>query len=451
MQLEKEGKKMHNNPYILYSDTSFDYPLIEKGEGIYLYDVDGKRYIDGCAGSISTSLNYGRDDISSALGEQAKQISFVHRHHVSSKIVNEAADILKESFPTMDKFFLVSGGSEATEVATKIARLYFYHSGKPEKNKIIGRWMSYHGYTTDALAYGGNPGRRKEFLGVLRDDGHIMPPYCYRCWAGKKEGECNFECARQLENMILQEGPDNVAGFICETVGGTTMGCVTPPKEYYKIIRDICDKYNVLMILDEVMCGSGRCGTMMAIDQYGVEPDIVALAKSLGGGYFPIGCAAMKEFVAKPIEESGGLSVGHTWAGSPMSSMAVKKTLEIIRDEKLLDNVKVMGKYLRKRLEGLKDKHSFIGEVRGMGLMQAIEIVKNNDTKECYPRSERVAEKIFKKCMDNGLIVMTSVNMDRGVQGDAIMLGTSFEVKKKEIDELIDILEKSMVEVINSL
>lgn len=440
-----------NHPNVLYFENDFDYPLIVKGKGIYIYDEEGKEYIDGCAGSVSTSLGYGREDISEAIAHQAKEISFVHRHHVSSKIVNEATDLLKEMFPSMDKFFLVSGGSEATEVATKIARYHFLKKGKPSKNKIIGRWMSYHGYTLDALSYGGNPGRRKDFATVLREDGHIMPPYCYRCWAGKDPSNCQMECANQLEDMILEIGPENIAGFICETVVGTTMGCVTPPAEYYKRIREICTKYDVLMILDEVMCGSGRCGSMMAIDKYGVEADIVALAKSMGGGYFPIGCAACKEFVAKPIEEAGGFPVGHTWAGSPLSSAVVKKTLEIIKDEKLLDNVEKQGEYLRKRLETLKEKYDFIGDVRGMGLMQAVEIVKDKSTKECYDRKLKVAEKVFKECMDNGLIIMTSVNMDKGKQGDAIMIGTSFEVTEEEIDKLVNILEKSMVNVISTL
>lgn len=438
----------NNHKNILYFETDFDYPLIVKGEGIYLYDEDGKRYIDGCAGSISTSLGYGRKEMAEVLKKQAEEISFVHRHHVSSKICNKATDTLKKNFSSMDKFFLVSGGTEATECATKLARLHFYQQGKPQKNKIIGRWMSYHGYTTDALAYGGNPGRRKEFAAILREDGHIMPPYCYRCWVGKDPNNCAMECANQLETQILIEGPDTVAAFICETVVGTTMGCVVPPKEYYRKIREICDKYDVLMILDEVMCGSGRTGTMMAIEQYGVKPDIVALAKSMGGGYFPIGCVACTAEVAKPIEDAGGFPVGHTWAGNPIASAVVKKTLEIIEDEKLLENVRKQGAHLRGRLEILKDKYSFIGDVRGMGLMQAIEIVKDKRTKECYPRSEKIAEKIFKTCMDNGLIIMTSINMDRGQQGDAIMMGTSFDVKESEIDELVDILEKSLVEVL---
>jgi len=438
----------NNHPNILYFETDFDYPLIVRGEGRYLYDEDGKRYIDGCAGSVSSSLGFGRKDMAEVIRKQAEELSFVHRHHVSSKIVNEATDTLKENFPSMDKFFLVSGGTEATECATKLARLHWYHQGKPQKNKIIGRWMSYHGYTTDALAYGGNPGRRKEFASILREDGHIMPPYCYRCWAGKNPENCMMECANELETAILTAGPDTVAAFICETVVGTTMGCVAPPKAYYQRIREICDKYDVLMVLDEVMCGSGRTGSMMAIEQYGVVPDIVALAKSMGGGYFPIGCVACTAKAAKPIEDAGGFPVGHTWAGNPIASAVVKKTLEIIKDEKLLENVQTEGVHLRKRLEELKEKYSFIGDVRGMGLMQAIEIVADKTTKESFPRTEKIAEKIFKTCMDNGLIIMTSVNMDRGVRGDAIMIGTTFDVTKDEIDELVDILEKSLLEVL---
>lgn len=436
-----------NHPNVLYFETDFDYPLIVSGKGIYIYDENGKEYIDGCAGSVSTSLGYGRKDMAEALRDQAETISFVHRHHVSSRIVNEATDVMKEMYPSMDKFFLVSGGSEATEIATKIARLHFYHKGKPQKNKILSRWMSYHGYTLDALAYGGNPGRRKEFQTVLREDGHIMPPYCYRCWAGKEKERCNLECANALEDMILSVGPDNVAAFICETVIGTTMGCVAPPVGYYKRIREICDKYDVLFILDEVMCGSGRTGHMMAIEEYGVEPDIVALAKSMGGGYFPIGCAACKAEVAKPIEDAGGFPVGHTWAGSPLSSAAVKKTLEIIRDEHLLENVQKQGAYLRAKLEAMQERNEHIGEVRGMGLMLAIEIVKDKATKECFDRKQKVAERIFHKCMDNGLIIMTSVNMDKGVRGDAIMISTSFEVTSEELDKLTAILEQSMNEV----
>ena len=356
-----------NHPNILYFETDFDYPLIVKGEGVYLYDEDGKRYIDGCAGSISTSLGYGREEMAEVMRDQALEISFVHRHHVSSKIVNEATDVLKKNFPAMDKFFLVSGGTEATECATKLARLHFYHQGKPEKNKIIGRWMSYHGYTTDALAYGGNPGRRKEFAAILREDGHIMPPYCYRCWAGKNPETCGLECANELENVILTAGPDTVAAFICETVVGTTMGCVTPPEGYYKRIREICDKYNVLMILDEVMCGSGRTGTMLAMltekyqvllifdevqalrlseggaqKRYGVTPDIAAFGKIIGGG-LPVGAVGgRREIMAvfdatgkDPVTQSGTFNGNRTTMAAGYAALIQYRQADCDRLEQL--------------------------------------------------------------------------------------------------------------------
>lgn len=434
------------HPNVLYFDNHFEYPMIVRGKGIYLYDEEGKEYIDGCSGAISCSLAHGRSDMAEILKEQAESIAYVHRHHVSAKVVNEATTLLKESFPTMDKFFMVSGGTEATEAATKLARLHFYDKGMPGKNKIIGRWMSYHGYTLDALSYGGNPGRRKEFASVLREDGHIMPPYCYRCWAGKDKENCAYECAYALEDMILSNGADTVAGFICETIVGTTLGCVTPPPLYYQKIREICDKYDVLMIMDEVMCGSGRTGAMTAIEQYNVVPDIIALAKSIGGGYFPIGVVAATASVTAPIEEVGIFPVGHTWAGSPMSSAVIKKTLEIIRDEKLLQNVTTMGAYLKKSLEQLAEKHDCIGEIRGMGLMQAIELVQDKKSKACFPKESSIAERVFSHCLEKGLIIMTSTGIDKGKQGDAIMIGPNFEVTKDEIDKIIMILDAALTE-----
>lgn len=440
-----------NHPNILYFDSKYEYPVMECGKGIYLYDAQGKEYIDGCAGAISNSLGFGRKDMAEIMATQAEKLSFVHRHHVSCDTNHDAADALKEAFPYMDKFFMVSGGTEATETATKLARLHFYNKGEVKKTKIISRWMSYHGYTLDALSYGGNPGRRKEFAPILREDGHIMPPYCYRCWLSKDCKTCNLECADALEDMILMNGPENVAGFIFEPVSGTTLGCVTPPTGYYKRIREICDKYDVLMIVDEVMCGAGRTGTMSALEKEGVVPDIMALAKSIGGGYFPIGVAACTKEVAKPITEQGIFPVGHTWSGNPIASVVVKKTLDIMKEEKLLDNVNEEGAYLRKGLEELMNKHTCIGDVRGIGLMQGIEFVTNRETKECFSPEINFAEKLSINCLELGLILMTCHGMDKGRCGDGIMLGTSFEVTKEEIDKIVSILDAAITKTCEEL
>ncbi len=438
-----------NHSHILYFDNNFDYPVMVKGKGIYLYDEEGKEYIDGCAGAVSNSLGFGRKDMAEVIAGQAEKLSFVHRHYVSADVNHQAADALKEAFPYMDRFFLVSGGTEATEAATKLARLHFYHKGQVKKTKIISRWMSYHGYTLDALSYGGNPGRRKEFTPVLREDGHIMPPYCYRCWLSKDCKSCSLECADALEDMILMNGPENVAGFIFEPVSGTTLGCVTPPEGYFQKIRDICIKYDILMIVDEVMCGAGRTGTMSALEKERVVPDIMALAKSIGGGYFPVGAVACTGEVAQPVIARGMFPVGHTWSGNPLASVVIKKTLSIIKEENLLQNVKEMGEHLRGRLMALQEKFACIGDVRGVGLMQGIEFVKSRKTKEYFDPELDFAGTVSRNCMEMGLIVMPCHGMDKGRGGDAIMLGTNFEVNKEEIDRIVHIFEKAIEKTVS--
>lgn len=442
---------MKRNENILYFDYHTDFPVIVKGKGAYLYDEDGKCYLEACGGSISNSLGYGREDMAEVLKKQAEEISFAYRHHVSSQALNDAADALKDAFPAMDKFFMCSGGSEATELATKIARLHFYDKGQPSKNRIISRWMSYHGYTEGALSYGGHFGRRKEFAPILREDGHIPPAYCYRCWYGKDCGSCQFECAHALEDAILAAGPENVAAYICEPIVGSALAGVPAPEGYFEVIREICDKYDVLLIVDEVMCGSGRTGKMSAMEQYGVQPDIIAMAKALGGGYLPVGAVGMTKKVAKPIEDYGIFPCGHTWAGNPMACSVLVKTMQIIKDEKLLENVNKVGAYFREELEKLAERIPYIGDVRGMGLMQGIEFVKDRKTKECFPPSCHLGHRLFVKCMENGMIVMDCTNMDKGQAGDALLLGPCYEYTMEQVDETIRILEKSILEVFEDI
>ena len=293
-----------DNDHILHYVWGADFPKLVRGEGVYLYDVNGKRYIDGCSGAVSSSLRHGRKDMAQALYDQASTLAYALRHITTSQVLEEATDKMAEMYG-MDRFFLVSGGTEANEIATKLARIYWAQKGKPMKNKVISRWQSYHGFSTDALSWGGSIARRREFIPQLQEEGHIAPPYCYRCWFGKECGKCDFECANALETEIRCRGAETVAAFICETISGTTLAGVTPPDGYYQRIREICDKYDVLFIVDEVLCGSGRTGKMMAIDHYGVRPDIATMAKSLGGGYFPVGAVACSAKLAEPLRETG--------------------------------------------------------------------------------------------------------------------------------------------------
>jgi len=435
-----------DNENILQFEFDTDYPILTHGKGIYVYDVDGREYIDGTSGSISSSLGHGRSDIGRAIAEQASKIAYINRHFASSEILEEAAGKLHE-VTGLDRFFTVSGGTEANEIATKIARLHFYHLGKREKNKIIGRWQSYHGYSVDTLSYGGHIARRKEFVSYLREDGHVAPPYCYRCWYGKEEGSCGFECANALETEILERGPENVAGFISETVCGTALNAVVAPLGYYKRIREICDEYDVLMILDEIMCGAGRTGTMLAIEHYGVKPDIVSLAKSIGGGYFPIGVACCTQEVLDPIVKSGKFSPGHTWAGNPLAAAVIIKVLDILEEEKLIENVNVQGDHLMKCLLAMKDRRPTIGDVRGKGLMVGVEFVRDKGTRECFDPKILYSERIAAAALELGLSIMPTGGFDRGKAGDGILLGPCFEVTKEEIDKILNTFEKAIIAV----
>lgn len=432
--------------HILHFYFNKDYPILSHGKGIYLYDTEGKEYIDGSSGAISSSLGHGRLDMAEVLKEQVTKIAFAFRHVSTTDILQELGDKLHEA-TGMDRFFMVSGGTEATEICTKIARLHFLHSGKPTKTKIISRWQSYHGFSMDSLSWGGNVPRRREYTPYLREDGHIPPPYCYRCWFGKEEGKCNFECANALETEILVRGAENVAAFIAETIVGASLAAVTPPLGYYRRIREICDKYEVLLILDEVMCGSGRTGKMLAADHYGIKPDIVALAKSMGGGYFPVGAASCTEKVVEPIKKFGSFSAGYTWAGNPMAAAVVLKTLEIIEKDNLLENVVQMGDYLKKSLEGMKEKHPTIGDVRGMGLMVGVEFVKNKETRECFASSTGYAGKFVGTAAKMGLIINPNSGFDKGRAGDGTLIGPCFEVTQEEIDKIINLFDKALTSV----
>lgn len=433
------------NTNVLLNDWKNEYPRIVEGKGIYLYDEDGKEYIDGSSGSISNSLGHGREDMAQTIYEQTKKLAYVTRLTSITPIYEKVAHKLAEK-TGMDRFFLCSGGSEAVEVATKIALSYQKHRGKPMKNKIIGRWQSYHGCTGHTLSIGGNTARRSDFGAQLVEDGHIAPPLCYHCWYDKKPDTCKCECAKALETEILMRGAENIAGFVFETIGGSTTGAAVPPADYYRQIRKICDKYDILMIADEVMSGAGRTGEMLALDHYGVKPDIVAMAKSIGGGYFPIGAAGCSEKVAKPIKEHGHFMGGYTWGSNPVSCAVILKVMEIMENENLFENVTARGKQLKQGLENLKEKHPIIGDIRGIGLMVCIELVKNRETRESYAPAENVTEKFVLNARKHGLLLNKGAKYNKGASGDGALIGPCFEVTEDEINKIIDRIDIALTD-----
>ena len=431
--------------HVLHFDWETKFPRLTHSKGVYLYDVDGKEYLDGSSGSISNSLSYAREDMARAIYEQYKKMAHSLRYVSITTAQEEACDKLAEA-TGMDRIFMVSGGTEATEIAVKIARVHWHWQGKSSKYKIIGRWMGYHGYSMETLSWGGNIARRYDYTPYLRNDGHVPPPYCYRCWYGKECGKCDFECAKALETEILCQGPDSVAAFISETVGGTTLAAVTPPDGYYQKIREICDKYDVLMIADEVMCGSGRTGKMKALEHYGVEPDILVLAKALGGGYFPVGAICTTEKVVEPIKEKKHFTPGFTWAGNPVASTVVMKTLEIMKKEKLFDNVTKMGDYMKNGLIEMAERHWSMGDVRGKGLMIGVEFVKDKETKEYFDPKLNFTKAMNQNAQHLGLMINPSSKFDKGQGGDGTLMGPCFEVTQPEIDLLLERFEQALTQ-----
>ena len=438
------GKKSH----VLNVFMNREYPSIVKAEGIYLYDDQGNKIIDGAGGAILCNLGHGIDEMADVLRDQAKKAAFVYRIDFTNPPLEEAAAKVCESTNfIMDKVFFVSGGSEATEIAVKLARKYHLDNGNPSKYKIISRWLSYHGMTMGSLSWSGMSGRRADYIPMLSDSNHIPPAYCYRCWFNQKPENCALECAQALENEIMCQGPETVAAFMAEPVSGTSLCGATPRVEYFKKIREICDKYDVLLILDEVMTGFGRTGKWFGYEHFDVKPDILALGKGLGGGYFPIGAAVTTAKITDTIAQKSGIfGAGFSWAGNPMACAIASKTIDYLKEHNLVERCNEMGEYLAQKLEELKN-HPTVGDVRGMGLMRGLEFVKDKETKEPLDPTLHFSVQLAIECLRHGLGVQFAMGCDRGQAGDMIYLGPPFIITNEQVDEMVTILDKSLAEV----
>ena len=419
------------------------HPSIVKAEGIYLYDDGGKRYIDSAGGPVLCNLGHGLDEMADVLSDQAKKVAYAYRFEFTTPILEEAADkVCRVSNGVLDKVFFVSGGSEATEIAAKLARKYHIDNGEPSRFKIISRWLSYHGMTAGALSWSGMTARRAEFVPMLNDFSHIAPGYCYRCWFNRTPETCNLECATALENEIMCQGPETVAAFIAEPLSGMSLVAAHPREDYFPKIREICDRFGVLLILDEVMTGFGRTGKFYAFEHFGIKPDIVALGKGLGGGYFPIGAAAVTKKVSETIaKKSGVFGAGFTWAGNPMGAAVVSKTVDYLEEHNLVERSAKMGDYLAEKLETLRS-HPSVGDIRGKGLMQGIEFVKDKETKEVIDPRFMFWIQLAQVGLQNGIFLETSSGCNRGQGGDLLMFGPPFIITEEQIDEMIEVFDK---------
>jgi adenosylmethionine-8-amino-7-oxononanoate aminotransferase len=436
--------KSHVLSYFLNRET----PAIVRAEGVYLYDDQGKRYIDASGGAIVCSMGHGVEEMTEAVHRQMKKVAFVFRRAFRTPELEEAAARVCETTQwDMDRVFFVSGGSEATETAVKLARKYHIDSGHPSKYKVISRWQSYHGATMGALSWTGFTWRRNDYTPYLKDFSHLPPTYCYRCWYGRTPETCDQECAQALENEILCLGPDHVSAYIAEPVSGHSLAAASPPAPHFRRIREICDRYDVVMILDEVMCGVGRTGKWYAYQHYGTAPDIIALAKGLSGGYYPLGAAAVSARIADTIASSSGVfGSGHTYAGNPVAAAVTVQAIDYLKSHRLVERCAEMGEYLAAGLEELR-RHPTVGDIRGKGLQRGVEFVKDKETKETLDPEIHFSLQLQDEALARGVHIESSFGCDRGQAGDMILFGPPFVITKEQVDEIIGIVDEALTAV----
>lgn len=415
-------------------------PLIAKSSaGCYIIDENGKRYFDGSGGAAVSCLGHGDVEIIKAIQDQTAQMAFAHTGFFTSDPAEQLADLLIENAPgDLDRVYFVSGGSEAVEAALKLARQYHIENAEPQRKHIIARRQSYHGNTLGALATGGNQWRRAQFEPMLVEMSHIAPCYEY---VDKHDSETAFEygqrVAQELEDEILRLGPDTVMAFVAEPVVGATMGAVAAVPGYFKRIREICDTYGVLLILDEVMCGMGRTGHLFAYEAEGISPDILCIAKGLGAGYQPIGAMMCTRKIYEVIGSgSGFFQHGHTYMGHPVACAAALAVVQAILGRDLLLNVKQRSKQLFAALNTHLGQHPHIGDIRGKGLFIGIELVQDRETKAPFEPSARLAARVKSAAFDAGLICYPMSGTRDGAQGDHILLAPPFIMTEDHVSEV---------------
>ena len=420
-------------------------------EGCYIIDETGKRYLDGSGGAAVSCLGHGDPEVIAAIKEQTEQMAFAHTGFFTSNPAEELAEVLIEHAPAgLDRVYFVSGWSEAVEAALKLARQYHLENGEPQREHIIARRQSYHGNTLGALATGGNQWRRRQFEPMLMNVSHISPCYEYvDRYADETVYEYGERTAQELENEILRLGEDKVMAFVAEPVVGATMGAVPAVAGYFKRIREICDQYGVLLILDEVMCGMGRTGHLFACEADDIAPDILCIAKGLGAGYQPIGAMLCTGSIYETIGKGSGLfQHGHTYLGHPVACAASLAVVKGIRDRDLLTAVSKQSRKLFDALNAHLGQNPFVGDIRGRGLFVGVELVKDRGLKKPFDPSLRLAAQIKRKAFDHGLICYPMSGTRDGEFGDHILLAPPFTISDGQISELVEKTAKALSSVL---
>lgn len=440
--------------HVFHRSLTQSYPTAVKGDGPYLIDSEGRRYLDASGGAAVSCLGHSDPQVIEAIRRQVGQLAYAHTSFFTTEVMEELADFLIAKAPEgLESVYFVSGGSEAIEAALKLARQYFIEIGQPQRKHLIARRQSYHGNTLGALATGGNEWRRRQFEPLLIGVSHVSPCYAYReQHAGETPEAMGVRLAAELEAEILHLGTENVMAFVAEPVVGATLGAVTAVPGYFKRIREVCDRHGVLLILDEVMCGMGRTGTLFAAEQEGISADLITVAKGLGAGYQPIGATLVSKKIRDAIANgSGFFQHGHTYIGHATAcaaALAVQKTIE---SRGLLARVETLGAGLQARLIDALGTHRHVGDIRGRGLFQGIELVADRDTKAPFDPSLKMHARLKKAAMAEGLMCYPMGGTVDGQYGDHILLAPPFILDETHLDEIADKLLSALNSTLKTL
>jgi adenosylmethionine-8-amino-7-oxononanoate aminotransferase len=440
---------------ILHRDLRSTPTLIERGEGVYLLDAAGKRYIDASGGAAVSCLGHSHPAVIAAIKAQLHRLPFSHTSFFTNAPAEELAVRLIAAAPTgfgAGRVAFVGSGSEAMEAALKLARQHFVEKGELTRHRFVARRMSYHGNTLGALAIGGHAGRRAPYAPLLMDVSHVSPCFAYR-FREDGESDANYagRLADELAETIERLGPETVAAFIAEPVVGATIGCVPPVEGYFARIREVCDRYGVLLIADEVMCGMGRTGSLFAIAEEGVAPDLITIAKGLGAGYQPTGALLASERVVEPLTAgSGTLQHGHTYMSHAIACAGSLAVLKAVEEEQLLGAVRQRGADLEAALRKRFGDHPNVGDIRGRGLFWALELVANRTTKQPFPKAMGLAARIKSAAQANGLICYPSSGTADGENGDHVLLAPPYIISPEQIGEVVDKLNTTLSQVLSA-
>lgn len=424
----------------LFYQSRLRRPLVDRAEGIYLFDQDGRRVIDGSSGAMVVNIGHGNRNVLEAMKRQMDRVTFAYRLHFENEPAEDLARRAAEKLPEgMDKIFFVSGGSEAVESCLKLARQWALATGQKERWKVISRFPSYHGGTLGALAVTGYAALSDPFSPMMREMPKVPAPTAYLDRDNLTMEQRGIKYADMLEDRIQSEGPESVLAFIMEPIGGASTGALVAPDSYYRRIREICDKYGILLIHDEVMSGAGRTGKFLGGDHWDCKPDLIALSKGFASGYCPLGAMAAPSRLVQPVLDAGGFQHGFTYAGNPLACAAGLAVLDEIDRLGLIDNAAVMGDALKAELVALSGRFPFIGDVRGKGLLLAAEFVSDRETMKPLPRELNAHQRVVDLAYERGLIIY-SRRTRGGVEGDHFLVCPPMIITREQIGEIVAIL-----------